>query len=202
MKELLVATRNERKKKELKVLLKGVDVKILTLRSFPGLPEVVEDGKTFKENAIKKAATYASLTGKLTLADDSGLEVNALNNRPGVYSARFAGKRASDRTNNLKLLKLLKGVPLSKRKARFVCHIAVATKSKLVGTRGGSCSGLIGFEQKGSFGFGYDPLFIIPKYKKTFAQLGPKVKHKISHRYKALTKTKKLLLEYLKKQKG
>jgi XTP/dITP diphosphohydrolase len=199
VRELLIATRNEKKKKELKILLNGIDVRILTLRNFNGLPPILEDGKNFKENAIKKAVTSARLTGKFTLADDSGLEVSALGNKPGIYSARFAGRYANDSKNNLKLLKLLKGVPLKKRRARFVCNIAIADKTGLIAATQGSCGGLIGFEIKGTHGFGYDPLFIIPKYNKTFAQLGPDIKNRMSHRFKALRRAKKIILRYFQR---
>jgi len=199
VRELLIATRNERKKKELKTLLDGIDVRILTLRNFPGLPKIVEDGRNFKENAIKKATTAAKLTGRLTIADDSGLEVDVLGNKPGVYSSRFAGKGATDRKNNLKLLRLLKDTPFKNRTARFVCHIAISDKSGLIGTTKGVCSGVIGFKIQGTYGFGYDPLFVIPKYGKTFAELGARIKNKMSHRYKALKKAKKLILGYFRK---
>ncbi len=199
MKQLLIATRNERKKRELRVLLNGIDVRILTLRNFKGLPKILEDKKTFKANAIKKATVAARLTGKLTIADDSGLEVDILGNKPGVYSSRFAGKGANDRKNNLKLLRLLKGVPFKFRTARFVCNIAIADRTGLIGTTEGSCKGVIGFDIKGDYGFGYDPLFVIPKYGKTFAELGAGIKNRMSHRYKALKKARRLILGYFRK---
>src|SRR3989337_555 len=126
MTEVVLATGNLHKAKEIKAILNGLNLRFLTLQDFPNLPETIEDGKTFKENAVKKAKEIARLTGKIALADDSGIEVEALNNAPGVYSARFAGEKAADSANNKKLIGLLKGIPLSKRKARFVCVIAIA----------------------------------------------------------------------------
>ena len=195
--ELVVASRNQKKVKEIKELLKGLKVKITSLRDYPQAPYIVENGKTFQENAIKKAVGIARFTQKLTLGEDSGLEVAALGGRPGIYSSRFSGKDKSDLKNNLKLLRLLGNLQLSKRRARYVCSVALADKNGLFGTAQGFCSGLIGFELRGSLGFGYDPLFIIPKYKKTFAQLGLGIKHKMSHRFHALNKARDIMREYL-----
>ena len=194
--ELVVASRNQKKTEEIKELLKGLRVKITSLPDYPQAPYIVENGKTFEENAIKKAVSIARYTQKLTLGEDSGLEVAALGGKPGIYSSRFSGKDKSDLKNNLKLLRLLGNLQLSKRRARYVCSVALADKNGLFGTAQGFCSGLIGFELRGSFGFGYDPLFIIPKYKKTFAQLGLGIKHKISHRFHALNKARDIIREY------
>ncbi len=197
--ELVVATKNKKKLQEIKDILAGLDLRIVSLADYPDSPRIVENGRTFKANAVKKAAKIARATGKLTLGEDSGLCVDALGGAPGIYSSRFSGKDKSDLKNNLKLLQLLDGMPLRKRKAHYVCSVALADKSGVIGVREGICSGLIGFEMKGKAGFGYDPLFIIPKYKKTFAQLGLRIKHKMSHRYRALTKIKPLLAaSYLK----
>ena len=163
---------------------------------------VLENGKSFKENAVKKAVKLARFTGKLCLGEDSGLCVDALDGAPGIYSARFSGRDKSDLKNNLKLLRLLKDLPLKKRKARYVCAVALADKSGLLGVVEGRCSGLIALESKGSAGFGYDPLFYIPKYKKTFAQLGEKIKHKMSHRFYALRKSRRIIEKYIEKQVG
>jgi XTP/dITP diphosphohydrolase len=114
-----------------------------------------------------------------------------------VYSSRFSGRDKNDLKNNLKLLSLLQDLPFSKRKARYVCSVALADKDGLIGVAGGTCSGIIGYQMRGSYGFGYDPLFIIPKYKKTFAQLGPRIKHKMSHRFRALTTAKRIIRTYL-----
>ncbi len=196
--ELVVATKNKKKLEEIKEILKGLNFKLISLADYPKSPRIIENGKTFCENAIKKAVKTAQFTKKLTLGEDSGLCVDALGGRPGVYSSRFAGKDKSDLKNNLKLLKLLEGLPLNKRKAQYWSAVALADKDGLVGVSEGTCRGFIGFALKGNFGFGYDPLFIIPKYKKTFAQLGPAVKHKMSHRFRALKKVKAILATYLK----
>ncbi len=195
--QLVIATKNKKKLEEIKEILKGMDLKIDSLMDYLNAPRIIENGKTFKENAIKKAIKIARFTKRLTLGEDSGLCVDALAGKPGIYSSRFAGKDKDDLKNNLKLLKLLKDLPLNKRKAHYICAIALANRDGLVGVVEGRCDGFIGFELKGSFGFGYDPLFIIPKYKKTFAQLGPKIKHKISHRAKAIEKTKNIIQRYL-----
>ncbi len=197
---LVVATRNKKKLLEIKEILKGMDLTLLSLDAYKNSPKVIENGKTFKENAVKKAVKLAHFTGELCLGEDSGLCVDALDGAPGIYSARFSGRDKSDIKNNLKLLKLLKDLPLSKRKAHYVCAVALADKKGLVGVIKGRCSGLIAFEPKGSAGFGYDPVFYVPKYKKTFAQLGEKIKHKMSHRYHALEKAKRIIQKYIVKQ--
>lgn len=196
--ELVVATKNKKKLKEIREILKPLKLKILSLAEYPKAPRIIENGKTFRENAVKKAIKIAQFTQKLTLGEDSGLCVDILEGKPGVYSSRFSGKGKSDPQNNLKLLRLLEGLPVNKRKAHYCCAVALADKDGLVGVTEGKCSGFIGVALKGRFGFGYDPLFIIPKYQKTFAQLGPGIKHKMSHRFRALRKTKPILSTYLK----
>jgi XTP/dITP diphosphohydrolase len=197
--ELVVATKNKKKLEEIKEILKCLDLKITSLADYPAAPRIIENGKTFRENAIKKAIKIARYTKKLTLGEDSGLEVNVLKGAPGVRSSRFSGTDKSDLKNNRKLLRLLADLPLKKRKARYCCSIALADKNGLVGVTQGVCSGLIGFSMKGTFGFGYDPLFIIPRYKKTFAQLGPRIKHRMSHRFRALVKAKAIFSTYQKR---
>jgi XTP/dITP diphosphohydrolase len=199
--ELVVATRNKKKLEEIRQILKGLNLRITSLADYPKIPVVLEDGKTFRENALKKAVETARFTGRLTLGEDSGLCVRALGGRPGVYSALFSGKDKSDAKNNLKLLRLLEGKKFKDRKAHYVCAVALADGEGLVGAVEGRCSGAIGFTPKGSFGFGYDPLFVIPKYKKTFAQLGGRVKHKMSHRFRALAKAKLIIQKYIEQQK-
>ena len=196
--ELVVATKNKKKLEEIRHILKGLNFNITSLADYPQAPRIVENGKTFKENAVKKAAKIASYTGKLTLGEDSGLCVEALGGLPGIHSARFSGGGKDDLKNNRKLLRLLVELPLTKRKASYFCAVALMDKNKLVGLIEGECKGLIGFAPKGKFGFGYDPIFIIPKYKKTFAQLGPGIKHKMSHRFRALQKARTLLLKISK----
>ncbi len=199
MLEIVISSRNKEKKRELRALLKGLKIKVLDLNDFPAAPRVEEKGKTFEENAAAKALKIAKFTKRLTLADDSGLEVKALGGRPGIYSARFAGKNATYEANNRKLLRLLKAVPKPKRRAKFVCVIAIADKDKLVGLVRGECSGWITFEPKGKNGFGYDPVFFSPKYSKTFAQLSSRQKNAVSHRGRALRKAKKVIQRRLRR---
>jgi XTP/dITP diphosphohydrolase len=198
-KKLVVATQNKKKLEEIQEILKEFDLKISSLADYPRPPRIVENGKTFKENAVKKALKIARFTGELTLGEDSGLCVRALDGAPGVHSARYSGRDKNDGKNNNKLLKALEGLPIKKRSAYYACAVALADKNGLIKVVEGRCRGRIAFIPQGSFGFGYDPLFIIPKYKKTFAQLGGAVKHKMSHRFLALVKTKKILDAYFKK---
>lgn len=193
MKELLVATRNKNKLAEIKDLLKDLNFRITSLDDYPNMPEIEEDGDSFSANAIKKAATIALYTKKLTMGEDSGLEVKALNNQPGIYSARFSGPGATDPKNNKKLLKMLEGIPLKKRQARYRCCVALADGEKIIDVVSGSCSGVITTKEKGRNGFGYDPLFLIPKFGKTFGELPPEIKAKMSHRSKALKKFRQVI---------
>jgi XTP/dITP diphosphohydrolase len=197
LREIVIASGNEKKKNELKRLLNLKGIRVLTLKDFKDIPKVNENKKTFEGNAVKKALEVSGYTGKLTVADDSGLEVDVLGGKPGVRSARYAGPEQNDRRNNLKLLKVLNGLPKGKRRAQFRCVIAVAENGKLLGTFEGKCRGYIGFEMKGNTGFGYDCVFTIPKYGKTFAQLGSSVKDGISHRSRAIKKSKKLIQKSL-----
>jgi non-canonical purine NTP pyrophosphatase, rdgB/HAM1 family len=192
-KKLLLATRNQHKKQELAAMLEGLDIEVLTLDDVPELPEVVEDGATFSENARKKALSTARASGYICLADDSGLEVNALNGQPGVYSARFAGPRADDRMNNEKLVAMLREIAPDQRAARFVCVIALADPQGKVQVVEGECPGSITLDAKGSAGFGYDPLFIPDGCQQTFAELGAEEKNRISHRGQALKKALPLI---------
>jgi len=198
LKKVILATNNQGKVKELESMLTDFEVEILSLKDFPELPEVEEDGKTFEENALKKAREICVQTACITIADDSGLEVDALDGQPGVYSARFAGELKSDAANNEKLLRLLKDVPEAERTARFRCVIAVVTPQGKERFFDGACEGVIGHAAKGAEGFGYDPLFIVPAYHKTFAELGLETKNKISHRGKAFEKTVEYLREILR----
>ncbi|HOY09085.1 MAG TPA: XTP/dITP diphosphatase [Candidatus Omnitrophota bacterium] len=197
MRELLIATTNKGKMREIKALLAGMPFKITSLADYPDIPAVVEDGATFKSNALKKALTVARVTGTLTMGEDSGLEIRALDNRPGVYSARFSGLLADDRKNNLKVLRLLRGVPADQRQARYRCCIALADGQGVVAVVSGSCAGSIAARARGTNGFGYDPLFLVPRYQKTFGELDPAVKSRLSHRAKALKKLKILLERYI-----
>ena len=196
MRDLVIATKNEKKLIELKRYLNGLKANILSLKDFKKVPRIVEDGNTFKKNAIKKALKISKFVEGVALADDSGLVVAALDGRPGVRSSRFAGPGKSDRQNNLKLLKLLKGAALKKRVAKFVCCVAIADNGKVVKVIEEDCKGRVAFSIRGRYGFGYDPLFLIPKYNKTFGELGLKVKDKMSHRSKALKKAHAFLKSY------
>lgn len=197
MRELVIATKNEKKLHELKRYLKNVKAHIVSLKNLKKVPRIIENKRTFKENAIKKALVISKFTDRLVLADDSGLAVDALNGQPGIRSSRFAGSQKSDKENTRKLLHLLKGLPQSERQARFVCAVAIADKGKTIKTIEESCKGSISFAPKGRHGFGYDPVFLIPKYKKTFGELGLKVKDRMSHRSKALKKARRFLKKYL-----
>ncbi|MFA5094070.1 MAG: XTP/dITP diphosphatase [Candidatus Omnitrophota bacterium] len=199
MREVVISSRNSQKKRELKALLRGLGIKVLDLNDFPSAPKVRETGKTFEENARLKAVKIARFTGKPALADDSGLMVDALGGLPGVRSARFAGGQADYEANNRKLLRMLSGVPEAKRKARFVSVIAVSTPGGRVRTARGECEGRITLEPKGLKGFGYDPVFLYPAFKKTFAEVAAPRKNSVSHRARALRKARPLILSCLRK---
>lgn len=195
--EIIAATRNKHKLYEIKALLEGVAIDVLSLDSFRNVPEVIEDGDTLEANAVKKAKEVSLFLKRLVAADDSGLEVEYLDGQPGVFSARFSGEHATYESNNRKLLKLLKAVPKLKRKAVFRTVIAIADEGRIIDIAEGRCNGIITDKAMGRTGFGYDPVFIPNGYKKTFAQMGIKEKNKISHRSKALKKAKKIILRYL-----
>ncbi|GFO68067.1 non-canonical purine NTP pyrophosphatase [Geomonas limicola] len=186
MKQLLVASGNKGKLREFAELLKGVVEDVLSPADFPGFPDVVEDGATFEENALKKARSAAQFTGLPVLADDSGLSVEYLDGRPGVYSARFAGEGAGDAANNALLLEELAGVPAEKRGAAFHCVIALCLPDGTCRTFDGSLAGVILEAPRGSGGFGYDPLFLVPEYGQTFSELPLEIKNRISHRGRAM----------------
>ena len=195
--EVIIATKNDKKLRELRRYLKSVKAHIISLKDISHAPRIREDKSTFKGNAIKKAVTISKFTKGVVLADDSGLCVDALGGLPGVKSARFAGRGKKDQDNNAKLLRMMKRTPASKRMARFVCAIAIADNGRTVKIVEEYCSGRIADSVRGRHGFGYDPLFLIPKYKKTFGELGLKVKDKMSHRSKALKKARKFLRKYI-----
>lgn len=183
--EIVLATRNPDKGRELGALLGGLGIRIRTLADFPSAPEVVEDGTTCEANAIKKAREIARATGVPAMADDTGLEVDALDGRPGVYAARYAGEHATYEDNCRKLLLELAGVPRSKRTARFLTVAAIAFPSGDVHVTQGSLEGLITEQSLGDRGFGYDPVFLVPEFNKTLAQLTTEEKNRMSHRAKA-----------------
>ncbi len=192
---IVIGTHNSKKKSEIKKILNGLPVELMDLGDFENPPCVIEDGVTFKENAAKKALELADFCKTYVMADDSGLEVDALDKRPGVLSARYCGEDSSYEEKCLKLLEELKGVSLNERTARFRCAIALAEPDKLLFVVEASCEGRIDAEPRGTHGFGYDPIFYVPEYKQTMAELGPEVKNQISHRALAL----KLFREKLKK---
>lgn len=197
-KKLILSTGNINKVEEIKYILKDLPVDVLSKDDlgFKDL-KIEEDGETLEENAIKKASILAEKVEGIVIADDSGLFVDYLNGAPGIHSARYSGDNANYRDNNIKLLKELKGVPMDKRGAFFRTVIAlVETDGKII-TLTGECRGAIGFEPKGDEGFGYDPLFIVEGYNKTFAELGEEIKNKISHRAKALEKLKEEISKIL-----
>lgn len=187
-KPIILATRNAGKIKEFKGLLSGFEIELKSLLDFGPIPAVIEDGKTFEDNAYKKAHETARTLGFPALADDSGLVVEALNGEPGVRSARYAGERATDRDNNLKLLAAMEGRP--NRKAAFECVIAIAVPRGPALIYEGRCEGEIATELSGNQGFGYDPLFYYPPLKKTFAELSLTEKNGISHRGRAMSELK------------
>ena len=196
--ELVIATKNAGKLRELKRYLRNAPAGAVSLDGFKHPPRIVENGKTFKANAEKKAVVTSRFTKGLVLADDSGLAVDALGGAPGIRSSRFAGPKKRDKDNNTKLLRLLERLPAGKRQAKFVCAIAIADNGRVVKVIEECCKGRIAFAAKGRHGFGYDPLFLIPKYGKTFGELGLKTKDRMSHRSKALKKAREFLKRYLK----
>ena len=197
MKRLLIATTNPKKLSELQTLLAGLDLCLISLRDLKSFKEVDENGKTFSENASLKALGYAGESGFLTLAEDSGLCVDALEGAPGVYSARFAGASKKDEDNNRKLLKLLEKVPDNCRGAHFISAVALAEPDRLVGVVEAEVHGLVSQAICGTNGFGYDPVFFYPAFGKTFGEVPVEMKHRVSHRSQALSKARVLLERYL-----
>ncbi|MCI6005200.1 MAG: XTP/dITP diphosphatase [Blautia sp.] len=186
MKKIIFATGNQGKMKEIREILADLDAEVLSLKDAGIEADIVEDGKTFEENAQIKAKAICEMTGEIVLADDSGLEIDYLNKEPGIYSARYMGEDTSYRIKNANLIRRLEGVPDEQRTARFVCAIAAAFPDGAVKTVRGTMEGRIGYEEKGENGFGYDPIFYLPEYGCTSAELSMEEKNKISHRGKAL----------------
>ena len=199
--KLVIATGNENKLVEIKDLLQGLPLEIVTIKDYPGLKMPEEDRDTFYGNAAKKAETVSAFTGEMALADDSGLEVDALDCRPGVFSARYAGKEGDYEANNRLLLKEMKGVPAEKRGARFVAVIAISAPGEKTYSVRGICPGRIAEEPRGSGGFGYDPLFIYEPAGMTFAEMPAEKKNMVSHRARALRQSRELLGRLLKGKK-
>lgn len=197
-KTLLLATRNLGKQKEIQKILEYLDWQVLTLRDFPGCPEVEETGSTFLENAELKATAYSNHTGVLTLAEDSGLEVDALGKKPGIYSARYArGEGSTDEENIDRVLEEMCGVPTERRSARFVCAAVIAQNQDLLFSTLQTVEGLVAEEKHGNQGFGYDPIFYYPPLLKHFAELTAETKNAVSHRGKALEEIYQFLRQYL-----
>jgi XTP/dITP diphosphohydrolase len=193
-KTLVVGTRNAKKRGEIFEILGDLGLEIVDLSRWPDAPEVVEDGATFEANARKKASELALALHEWVLGEDSGLVVPALGGRPGVRSARYAGKQGDDAANNTKLLAELAPLPDAKRAAYYVCTAALADpEGKVHGVVEGRCHGTIVKEYRGSGGFGYDPLFLVPEYHRTFGELSPRVKHALSHRARALAQLRPAL---------
>ena len=185
-KTLVLGTRNRKKLGELRRILEDLPLELKSPEDFPEVPEVEETGLTFEENAILKATAVAQATGCRTLADDSGLEVEALEGRPGICSSRCSGTDGNDATNRAHLMRELEGVPSERRSARFVCVVAVCAPTGDPVTFRGECEGVILEEERGTQGFGYDPMFWVPAFGLTMAELSPEVKNRISHRARAL----------------
>ncbi len=192
---IVLATNNKDKIREIKKILNRLPAEILTLKDFPGFPQVEETGITLEENAILKAKTICRFTHLPSLADDSGLEVDALLGAPGVRSSRFAGDHCSYQDNNRKLLKLMKDIPPEERKARFICVVALAKGTDNIITVRGELRGVIALYGKGTNGFGYDPVFYVPEMNKTLAQLTLNEKNEISHRALAFNQARELILK-------
>lgn len=193
--KVIFATSNENKMKEIRSILGGMDLEILSMKEAGIQADIVEDGTTFEENAKIKAIGIARLCNEIVLADDSGLEIDYLNKEPGIYSARYLGEDTSYSVKNKKLIERLEGVEDEKRTARFVCAIAAAFPDGTVEITRGTIEGLIGYEEKGENGFGYDPIFYVPRYQCTTAQLSPAQKNEISHRGKALRSMRDVIKE-------
>jgi XTP/dITP diphosphohydrolase len=198
--EIVLATRNKKKVEEVRRITAGLPITVLSLDDFPNCPETVEDRDTFEGNAVKKAIEVAMCTGKVSLSDDSGLEVEALGGAPGVYSARYAPDAVSgnDPKNYLKLLKDLKNIPRQERNAQFVCCLALAYPDGRTRTFFGYSRGRIGYEPRGAKGFGYDPVFLPDGFDRTFAEMTAEEKDALSHRGKAIEKLAEFLQSFSK----
>ena len=195
---IIFATKNEGKVKEITEMLASMDIELVSLNHFESLPEIVEDGKTYLENAFKKAKIISEYTGETVLADDSGLQVGVLGGEPGVYSARYAGEGATDEENNAKLLAKLKDVSEEKRTASFFCALVLYRQDGDYNSFEAEWQGRIIDERRGTNGFGYDPIFLSPQLNKTAAELPPEIKNTISHRGQAFVKLKSHLGKNLK----
>lgn len=198
MEKIIFATTNQGKVREVKMMMQDFGVEVCTMKNAGINIDIEENGTTFEENAIIKAKTIMEATGHIALADDSGLEVDYLGGAPGIYSARFLGENTSYEEKNKYIIEKLKEAKGSERSARFVCAIAVAFPNGKIETCRGTIEGVIGYEQKGTNGFGYDPIVYVPEYEMTTGEMAPELKNSISHRGKALEQMKELLKRELK----
>lgn len=192
-KRIIFATGNQGKMKEIRMIMEDLGIQVVSMKEAGVKADIVEDGKTFEENAVIKAKTIMEMTGEIVMADDSGLEIDYLDGAPGIYSARFMGEDTSYDIKNHALIEKLAGVPDAERTARFVCSIACALPDGRVLTSYGAMEGIIGYEIKGANGFGYDPIFFLPEYGCTSAEITPEQKNELSHRGKALRSMKEQL---------
>lgn len=195
MKRIIFATGNVGKMAEIKEILADLEIPVLSMKEAGITADILENGKSFEENADIKAKAIMELTGDVVLADDSGLEIDYLNGEPGIYSARYMGEDTSYKIKNQSLIERLKGVPDEKRTARFVCAISAALPDGRILRSRGTIEGIIGYEERGENGFGYDPIFYLPEYQRTTAELSPEMKNELSHRGKALRIMKEKLRE-------
>ena len=194
---IIFATGNEGKMREIRMIMSDLGLEILSMKEAGLYADVDENGTTFEENAVIKAKEIAALCNDIVLADDSGLEIDALNKEPGVYSARYMGEDTSYTIKNMNLVERLNGVPDEQRTARFVCAIAAVLPDGRVLETKAAMEGRIGYEERGENGFGYDPIFVLPEFGKTTAELSAEEKNKLSHRGKALRLMKEKLMEVL-----
>ncbi|MDM7988015.1 MAG: XTP/dITP diphosphatase [Smithella sp.] len=200
--KIVFASSNEGKVKEIREMLDGMGVELVSLKNYGGAPEIVEDGKTFLENALKKARTISAFTGETVLADDSGLMVEALGGEPGIYSARYAGEKATDDDNIDLLLSRLKNISQEKRTAFFCCALVLYRTDGSYDSFESKWPGMIIDDRRGDNGFGYDPVFYVPELKKTAAEMPPELKNRVSHRGQAFAKLKNALEAKLKNKVG
>ena len=196
--KIVFASGNEGKVREIREMLEGMGIELVSLSNYAGVPEIVEDGKSFLENALKKAKIVSEFTGETVLADDSGLQVDALGGEPGIYSSRYAGEKATDKENNTALLTKLKNIPREKRTAFFICVLVLYRRDGSYDYFEGKWNGQIIDERRGNNGFGYDPIFLVPELRMTAAELPAEIKNKVSHRGQAFAQLKKKLGERLK----
>jgi XTP/dITP diphosphohydrolase len=199
--KIVLATRNEGKVKEINEMMAGMGVDLISLKSFKNLPEIIEKGQSYLDNALNKAKVISEMTGETVLADDSGLQVDILDGEPGIYSARYAGEGATDAENNAKLLSKLKDVPQEKRTASFFCALVLYKKDGSYNFFEAKWPGQIIDEGRGNNGFGYDPIFLVPEMNLTAAELPAAIKNKLSHRGQAFAQLKSSLSEKLRIKK-